>query len=164
MHQPILETKQALWQSENDCALYARALAACPEILQATLDLQGSLGAGKTTFTRYLLRQLGVTGTIKSPTYAILEPYHVQRQGSNMAVSHFDFYRLQDPQEWEDAGFRDIFAQPGLKLCEWTQYAYGLMPLPDLTLHIQAQAAPEHRLVHGYAHTPLGQSLLHAIP
>ena len=164
MHQPILEKKQALWQSENDCALCARALAACPDISQATLDLQGSLGAGKTTFTRYLLRQLGVTGTIKSPTYAILEPYHVQHQGNAVAVSHFDFYRLQDPQEWEDAGFRDLFAQPGLKLCEWTQNAQGLMPLPDLTLHIQAQASPEHRLVHGYAHTPLGQTLLHTIP
>jgi tRNA threonylcarbamoyladenosine biosynthesis protein TsaE len=164
VHQPILETNQVLWQSENDCALCARALAHCPAILEASLDLRGALGAGKTTLARHLLRQLGITGTIKSPTYAILEPYTIEFQGGTMAISHFDFYRLQDPQEWEDAGFRDIFAQPGLKLCEWTEKAHGLIPTPDLTLDIQALDQPEQRQVTLHAHTQRGLALLKAAP
>ena len=78
------------------------------------VTLEGDLGAGKTTFTRHLLQALGVQGRIKSPTYAVMESYDV-----GWPVAHFDFYRFSDPQEWEDAGFRDVFASPGLKVCEW---------------------------------------------
>jgi tRNA threonylcarbamoyladenosine biosynthesis protein TsaE len=81
----------------------------------AYVELQGPLGAGKTTFVRHLLHALGVQGRIKSPTYTVLEPYQLP----GLAVSHFDFYRFEDPREWEDAGFREVFAAPGLKLAEW---------------------------------------------
>jgi tRNA threonylcarbamoyladenosine biosynthesis protein TsaE len=91
--------------------------------------LYGDLGAGKTTFVRHLLHALGVTGRIKSPTYAVVEPYSVAAG----EVWHFDFYRFSDPREWEDAGFRDIFASVGLKLCEWPQNAAGVMPTPTLS-------------------------------
>jgi len=82
---------------------------------------------------RHLLRALGVQGRIKSPTYAVLEPH----QAGALSISHFDFYRFDDPRDWADAGFRDQFAQPGLKLAEWPEKAAGMLPVPDLQIHFE---------------------------
>ena len=151
----ILETRTRHWLSEADCAASAQQLAAAPALRDAFVELHGTLGAGKTTFARHLLQALGVQGRIKSPTYAVVEPHEVP----GMAVSHFDFYRFADPQEWEDAGFRDVFAAPGLKLAEWPAKAGALLPVPDLTLAIAAQADAT-RDVTATAHTALGAELL----
>jgi tRNA threonylcarbamoyladenosine biosynthesis protein TsaE len=113
------------------------------------------LGAGKTTLVRHLLRALGVSGRIKSPTYAVVEPYEVQA-GS---LWHFDFYRFNDPREWEDAGFRDIFASQGVKLCEWPDKATGVMPVADVSLHIEVNDNAE-RVVTVQANTSRGEALL----
>ena len=94
------------------------------------MALHGDLGAGKTTFTRHLLAALGVQGRVKSPTYTVVEPYNLPA----LDIWHFDFYRFHDPLEWEDAGFRDIFASPGLKLAEWPEKAAGLLPKSDLDI------------------------------
>lgn len=99
----------------------------------AVIELHGTLGAGKTTFTRHLLRTLGVDGRIKSPSYAVVE----QHESAVGPALHFDFYRFNDPQEWEDAGFRDLFAGPGLKVVEWPEKAEGLLPRPDLKIRIE---------------------------
>jgi tRNA threonylcarbamoyladenosine biosynthesis protein TsaE len=129
--------------------------AAAPRTAVITLD--GGLGAGKTTFVRHLLQALGVQGRIKSPTYAVMEAYDV-----GWPVSHFDFYRFQDPQEWEDAGFRDVFAMPGLKLCEWPDKAQGLMPPPDLALHLHT-GEDGRREVRADALSVCGVGLVHAM-
>jgi len=130
----ILET-QLLWPDEAAAQVTAESLAAVllpsPDAL---IELHGPLGAGKTTFTRLLLRALGVEGRIKSPSYAVMESYELP--GSAGTASHFDFYRFGDPREWEDAGFRDVFAAPGLKLCEWPEKAAGQLPPADLQLFI----------------------------
>ena len=81
---------------------------------------------------RHLLRALGVEGRVKSPTYAVVEPYEV----AGRPVWHFDFYRFDDPREWEDAGFRDIFAGPGLKIAEWPRKAAAVLPPADLVVAI----------------------------
>jgi tRNA threonylcarbamoyladenosine biosynthesis protein TsaE len=133
IHRPILESRTSLWSSEGDCAAEAGRLAALPALRDATVELEGPLGAGKTTFVRHLLRALGVQGRIKSPTYAVLEPYEVD----GMAVSHLDFYRFADPREWDDAGLRDVFGAPGLKLAEWPSRARDALPLPDLRITIE---------------------------
>lgn len=77
---------------------------------------------------------------------------------------HFDFYRFNDPQEWEDAGFRDLFAQPGLKLCEWPDRADGLLPPADLVVHIavvdRANGGDTARQVRLDALSALGRGLL----
>ncbi|HEV6963942.1 tRNA (adenosine(37)-N6)-threonylcarbamoyltransferase complex ATPase subunit type 1 TsaE [Roseateles sp.] len=109
----------------------ARALLPAPNAL---IELHGPLGAGKTTFVRLLLRALGVQGRIKSPSYAVMESYALP---CGATASHFDFYRFGDPREWEDAGLRDVFAAPGLKLCEWPEKAAGQLPAPDLQLFIE---------------------------
>jgi tRNA threonylcarbamoyladenosine biosynthesis protein TsaE len=62
----------------------------------------------------------------------VVEPYEVDAGH----IWHFDFYRFNDPQEWEDAGFRDIFASEGLKLCEWPANANGMLPTPDIAMRI----------------------------
>ena len=151
--------KNLVWPDEAATTAFAQQLAAAltraHNGLNACITLEGDLGAGKTTFVRHLLRALGVQGRIKSPTYAVVEPYQVAA-GS---VWHFDFYRFSDPREWEDAGFRDIFASPGLKLCEWPQQAQGVMPTPDLSLHIDV-TDDEQRRVTLRALTPAAEALL----
>lgn len=126
-----------------------------PAVRDAFVELHGPLGAGKTTFVRHLLRALGVTGRIKSPTYAVLEPYVVD----GLAISHFDFYRFSDPREWLDAGFRDLFAAPGLKLVEWPEHAAGMLPPPDLRLFIEPQDG-DVRAVRAEAASASGVELL----
>ena len=160
VHRPILGTGLTRWADEAACAASARRLAACADVHDAFITLEGPLGAGKTTFVRHLLRALGVTGRIKSPTYAVLEPH----QAGTLAIAHFDFYRFEDPREWEDAGFRDAFDRPGLNLAEWPDKAAGALPCPDLRLTIQPddQGPEEAREVVLEAFSPRGLGLLEA--
>ncbi len=130
-------------------------LATQPALRNAFIALQGELGAGKTTLVRHLLRALGVQGRIKSPTYAVVEPHEV----AGLAIWHFDFYRFNDPREWEDAGFRDLFASPGLKLAEWPENAAAMLPLADLSVAIDTQA-DQSRRVTLRAHSATGLALL----
>ena len=168
-HRAILGS--TAWTTEADTQAFAQklgqALLAAPQPLSALIELHGQLGAGKTTLARHLLRALGVSGRIKSPTYGVLESYQGTAQGLPLALSHLDFYRFNDPDEWEDAGFRDLFASPGLKLVEWPERVAGRLPPADLqilieTLPGQGDADPP-RQVRLQAGTPLGQTLLKAL-
>jgi tRNA threonylcarbamoyladenosine biosynthesis protein TsaE len=132
----ILETSSQRWPDEAACAACATSLARHAGLANAFIELHGPLGAGKTTFARHLLHALGVAGKIKSPTYALMEPYQAGAAAGGFAIAHFDFYRFDDPQEWEDAGFREVFASPGLKLVEWPEKAAELLPPCDLRLEI----------------------------
>ncbi len=162
-HPAILETRSLAWPDESACASFARRLAAAPALWPSTfVALDGPLGAGKTTFVRHLLRALGVQGRIKSPTFAVMEPYELAGSERRM-VSHFDFYRFSDPREWDDAGFRDTFAAPGLKLAEWPDKAAPVLPMPDLRLQIEPDAHHDDaRRVTVHAMTPHGVELLTA--
>ena len=148
-----------LWQDEADTAAFAQRMAQLPALRNAFIALQGDLGAGKTTLVRHLLRALGVQGRIKSPTYAVVEP-HEGAEG--LQAWHFDFYRFSDPRDWEVAGFRDIFASPGLKLAEWPDKAAAMLPTPDLVLRLDVNA-DDTRTVHLHAGTAAGQALLAGI-
>jgi tRNA threonylcarbamoyladenosine biosynthesis protein TsaE len=154
-HQEIVGTLVIEWPDEAACAAFAASIARHAAIRDATIELRGGLGAGKTTFVRHLLRALGVAGRVKSPTWAVLEPYEV----GGVEVSHFDFYRFDDPREWVDAGFRDVFARPGLKLVEWPEKAGALLPTPDLRLRIEITGETARR-VEAEALSPVGEALL----
>jgi tRNA threonylcarbamoyladenosine biosynthesis protein TsaE len=175
-HLPIVGTSAAgagsvplVWLSEEDTRAFAERLAARPALRNAFIELHGDLGAGKTTFVRHLLRALGVQGRIKSPTYAVVEPHEVAATGTGagggaaLNIWHFDFYRFNDPREWEDAGFRDIFASDGLKLAEWPEKAAGHIPPADLALTIEAMT-DDTRHVTLRARTALGAALLEGMP
>ncbi len=163
--------KSLVWPDEAATQMFAAALAMQPAIHHAFIELHGDLGAGKTTLVRHLLQALGVQGRIKSPTYAVVEPYELPEDtltqnpaaAPPLNIWHFDFYRFSDPREWEDAGFRDIFASPGLKLAEWPEKAAGQIPKADLVIHIETQA-DESRVVTVTAQTPTGASLINGVP
>lgn len=169
IHPAIVKT--TVWADEADtqafAARLAQALLTLPESGDALIELRGDLGAGKTTLARHLLQALGVSGRIKSPTYALLESYAIDLPTGPLAVSHLDFYRLGDPQEWEDAGLRDLFAAPGLKLVEWPERVAGLMPVPDLRVFIDLAAPGEQegpiRQVRLQTASATGQALLAAL-
>ena len=166
MHDVILGTRHEHWPFEEACAARAHAIAHAlqhdPALRDACIELDGPLGAGKTTFTRHLLRTLGVAGRIKSPSYAVLEPHEWRdEQGAPQAAWHFDFYRFGDPREWLDAGFREVFAGPGLKLVEWAQNAGPQRAPCDLRVAIEP-GADEVRQVSHTALSARGLALLEA--
>ena len=92
--------------------------------------LHGDLGVGKTTLVRGVLRALGWTGLVKSPTYSLVEYYPI----SSLYLYHFDFYRFADPTEWETAGLADYFRSDSACLVEWPERVAALLPAADLDL------------------------------
>ena len=116
--------------------------------------LNGDLGSGKTTLTRGILRSLGYSGKVKSPTYTLVELYNL----SKLDLYHFDFYRFNDPQEWLETGFRDYFEARNVCIVEWPQRALGLLPDPDLAVAISAEAGGRRALI--TAHTTHGKQCL----
>ena len=121
------------------------------------IHLRGDLGAGKTAFSRALLRASGIKGRIKSPSYALLESYKV----SNLYFYHLDFYRFSDSREWLDAGFRDLLRDDAVVLIEWPERAEGLLPPPDLLICLAY--AGDGRDATLTAYTARGQTWLNAI-
>jgi tRNA threonylcarbamoyladenosine biosynthesis protein TsaE len=116
--------------------------------------LIGELGAGKTTLTRGLLGGLGHKGRVKSPTYTLVESYPLEQ----LTVHHFDLYRMADPEEWEDAGFRDYFSVATVCLIEWPDKAADLLPPADIT--IMLSVADEGREFSFHALTDKGHACL----
>jgi tRNA threonylcarbamoyladenosine biosynthesis protein TsaE len=157
---------QTVWHSEDDTRHFAerlaRGLMQWPGGHDARIELHGDLGAGKTTLVRHLLRAAGVQGRIKSPTYAVVEPHTALADGEPWPVWHFDFYRFNDPQEWADAGFRELMAGPGLKVMEWPEKAAGQLPVADLQIHLQV-GPEDRREVEVVASTARGRHWLEAL-
>jgi len=92
------------------------------------LALRGSLGAGKTTLARGILRGLGFEGRVKSPTYSLVELYELSR----LHLYHFDFYRFEDPNELIESGLQDAFNGTNVCIVEWPEKADRLLPAADI--------------------------------
>jgi len=95
--------------------------------------LSGELGAGKTTLARGILRGLGYDGRVKSPSFALVEPYKFSR----LYLYHFDFYRFTDPRELDEAGFREHFNPESVCLVEWPENAAGAVPPADIRIALK---------------------------
>jgi tRNA threonylcarbamoyladenosine biosynthesis protein TsaE len=105
--------------------------------------------------SRGLLRGLGFLGRVKSPTYTLVELYVV----SKLNLYHFDFYRFSEPEEWQEAGFRDLFNQTNVCLVEWPEKAGELLPPPDLKISLNSTHG-EGREAKIVAMSPNGQAML----
>ena len=118
------------------------------------LALRGDLGAGKTTFTRGLLRALGVTGAVRSPSYTLVEPYEL----ADRPAYHLDLYRLGDEEEIEYLGLRELDTPGALILVEWPERAPALLAAADLVLDFEHLA--DGRRVAVSAGTERGEAAL----
>ena len=143
------------------------------------LSLTGDLGAGKTTAVRYLLKELGYLGKVKSPTYSLCEEHHLtlapnpsnsqSESQQTIDLYHFDFYRMQSPGEWLDAGLQEHFTlqdRPTICIVEWPEKALGTLPIMDMDIAIAHGQDPENeraRTICFTANTPSGERLLSSI-
>ncbi|MFT7219180.1 MAG: tRNA threonylcarbamoyladenosine biosynthesis protein TsaE [Candidatus Azotimanducaceae bacterium] len=120
---------------------------------QGAVFIRGQLGAGKTTLSRGILRGLGHTGAVKSPTFTLVEPYQLAAG----EVFHFDLYRLADPGELEYIGVDEYFGDGRLCLIEWPEKAEGWLPQSDLEIVIDVSAETRNIVIQ--AKTPYGESV-----
>ena len=117
--------------------------------------LEGDLGVGKTTLVRGFLRALGHTGTVKSPTYTLVEPYQI----AGRVIYHFDLYRLGDPEELEYLGIRDYLENEVICLIEWPEKGGLLTPAPDVQVQLFHHADNTRRL-ELQAQSAIGQGII----
>lgn len=122
------------WQLADEAATlaYARRLVECLPEGPVTVLLEGPLGAGKTTLVRGCLNALGHLGSVKSPTFTLVEEYPLPGR----PVLHFDLYRLGDPEELEWMGIRDYLSSGALIFIEWPERGAGILPPGDLSIRL----------------------------
>lgn len=158
MQPPVPEIELQL---RDEAATAALAAAVAPHLGPGfALYLSGELGAGKTAFTRALLRALGHSGRVRSPTFTLAEPYNLP----NFNLYHFDFYRFSGDEEWRDAGFDEYLGGDGAAVIEWPELGGTGLPAPDVWLRLRApsdeEAGGNRRLAALSAGTDRGRACL----
>lgn len=104
----------------------------------------GSMGAGKTTLIRHLCKELGVTQTVNSPSFAIVNQY--QGNGENELVNHFDFYRIKSQEEAYDFGYQEYFFGGHYCFIEWPEMVQELLPEDCFKLIINVISPTEREI------------------
>jgi tRNA threonylcarbamoyladenosine biosynthesis protein TsaE len=152
-------TKKFIINNLNETNVFACKIAKAivPDFV---ITLNGDLGAGKTTLTRNILQQLGVSGGIKSPTFTIVEPYTISYMNKYVSVYHFDLYRFNDPDEWFDAGFDEYFSTNSICFIEWAQKAIQLIGRVDWEVNINLGQDLEDRTIEIKSRSKMGAMCL----
>ena len=143
--------------NEEETCVFASRLASCLSV-PLVLAFSGDLGAGKTTLIRAMLRSLGVTGAIKSPTFSLVESYALPAGGE---VHHFDLYRIHDDAELDYIGFRDYFSSDALCCIEWPERSAQLLLDVDLLFSIKIQERARYLTV--FALSLMGVSIISSL-
>jgi len=108
----------------------------------SVITLSGELGAGKTTFSRGFIHNCGYDGAVKSPTYTIIETY----PGSVCEICHLDLYRLEDEEELEYIGFRDLLAAEVVMLIEWPERVNAMTDIATISIELEHRDARSRML------------------
>jgi tRNA threonylcarbamoyladenosine biosynthesis protein TsaE len=132
----LINQLQTVLKDEHQMHAYGEkiAQAICQINAPLLIFFSGDLGAGKTTLSRGILAGLGHKGSVKSPTYTLVEPYDLDIG----KVFHFDLYRLVDPEELYDIGFDDYLSEAQLCMVEWPDKGGSLVPKADISLQINS--------------------------
>lgn len=150
----VLESVE-LQRAEHAMAGLGKQIAeACNE--GAVLYLEGTLGMGKTTLSRAIVQGAGWSGSVKSPTYTLIETYEVDGR----TLYHLDLYRLADPEELEFMGLRDMLTQGAIWLIEWPERGRGGLPAADWQVTLSDGTEPKTRAIGFEALTPNGEYCL----
>ena len=132
---------------------FAARLAICL-VSPLVITFSGEIGAGKTTLIRAMLRSLGVTSAIKSPTFSLVESYFV----SDLQIHHFDLYRVHDESELDYIGFRDYFSNDAVCCIEWPERVGRYLGHADVEFSLSLKGAG--REMHARALSSAGASML----
>jgi len=150
---------QILLEDEQKMQVFGEKIAQVIGQINAPLLilLNGDLGAGKTTLSRGILNGLGHRGSVKSPTYTLVEPYDLEIG----KVFHFDLYRLVDPEELYDIGFNDYLSESQLCMIEWPDKGGSLLPKADISLQINTNGTGRQVIL--TAQTSLGSQCVNEL-
>ena len=132
MNTKTSNTKQFFLPNETTTVDFGQALASALSAPMVVF-LHGNLGAGKTTLVRGMIQAMGHQGSVKSPTYTLVEPYQLEKA----SIYHFDLYRLGDPEELEFMGVRDYFSEQTICFIEWSEKGQDWLPKPDLEIDLE---------------------------
>ena len=115
----------------------------------------GEIGAAKSFFIRYFLQTLGVTSKIKSPTFSIIESYHVNEN----TYVHMDLYRIEDEDELHYLGFEEYYSEASILLIEWPEKV-RILPKADLFINLSSIDFGEKRKINIQSISKLGKLIL----
>jgi tRNA threonylcarbamoyladenosine biosynthesis protein TsaE len=114
-----------------------------PKNKATIIALHGDLGAGKTTFTQALARELGIAGTVQSPTYVLMKKYQISNSKFQTLI-HIDAYRLEKPEDFAALKPEQFLNDPScLVVVEWPERLGNALPPPDLTISFSSEDAAE---------------------
>ena len=116
-----------------------------------SIYLSGDLGSGKTTFARNLIHELGFVGTVKSPSYSLVEQYTFD----TYTLNHFDLYRFRSAEEWHEAGFNEFIDGENINLIEWPEKGHPYLPICDLMINFYYVSSDKRKALIT-ANTPKG--------